>query len=261
MLIDTHCHLDFDVFSPNLDSILEEAKEKNIHLFINPSIARSNFEAVINLAQTYPQIHPALGLHPCFIDQHKDDDLIHLEKLIKQHQISIIGEIGLDKRTGFMDRQIELFQKQLILAQKLQLPVIIHSVKTHQDVISYIKNTKFTFGGIIHAFSGSSEIARLFYELGFKLGVGSILSYPKNRLSEIIKELPLDAFVLETDSPDMPIAKAKDRVNTPLSLSTIFEIFCQLRQESKLAIEKQLWHNSTRFLQLGEKDSETSRFI
>ncbi|MCF6766778.1 TatD family hydrolase [Thiotrichales bacterium 19S11-10] len=261
MLIDTHCHLDFDIFSTNLDAILEKAKEKNIHLFINPSVARSNFETVINLSQKYPQIYPALGLHPCFIDQHKDDDLTILENLINQHKIIIIGEIGLDKRTDFMNRQVRLFEKQLILAQKLKLPVIIHSVRTHQDVISHIKNTKFEFGGIIHAFSGSIEIAHLFYELGFKLGIGSILSYPKNRLSEIVKELPLDAFVLETDSPDMPIAQAKDKVNTPLSLSTIFEIFYKLRQESKLAIEKQLWHNSTRFLQLGEKDSETSRFI
>lgn len=261
LFIDTHCHLDFKAFDHDRDQVIHAATKNEINYFVVPSITKNNFQSVIELANKNKHIIPALGLHPCFIDEHNLEDLSTLESQLIKNNIQIIGEIGLDKRIPNMEKQIVIFEKQIILAKKLKFPVIIHSVKTHAMIIEILKNHQFQNGGIIHAFNGSYEIAIAYLKLGFKLGIGSLLTNPKSKLLTLIPKLPFEAFVLESDSPDMPIFNATDKRNTPLSLITTFDHFYNLYSKSKLEIKKQLWHNSLTILKLNGKLSETPRFI
>ncbi|TNF69349.1 MAG: TatD family deoxyribonuclease [Gammaproteobacteria bacterium] len=247
MFIDTHCHLDFDIFNHDRDKLINQAKENDITHFINPSVSKNNWHNVLALSKEYNNIIPVLGMHPCFIKEHHPSDLNELETQLSKNKIKLLGEIGLDKRINQFEEQLFYFSEQLSIAKKLNLPVIIHSVKAHSEVIHQIKSLNFTLGGIIHAFNGSIEIAKTYIDLGFKLGIGSILTYPKNKLTKIINTLPLSSFVLETDSPDMLPYNYKNNRNTPLSILIIFDLLCQNRNESKLEIKYNLWHNSCLF--------------
>ncbi|MCF6766592.1 TatD family hydrolase [Thiotrichales bacterium 19S3-7] len=247
MLADTHCHLDFDEFDHDREELLKQITDNNIQRLINPSISRNNWQNVISLSKQYPLITAAIGMHPCFINDHNPNDLAELENQLITENISLLGEIGLDKRVDKFNEQLFYFAEQLKIAKKLNLPVIIHSVRAHTEIIHQLKLLKFTAGGIIHAFNGPIDIAESYLNLGFKLGIGSILTYPKNKLLNIITSLPLSSFVLETDSPDMPPHHSAKNRNTPLSLILIYNIVCQNRPESKLEIENELWHNSCQF--------------
>ncbi|RUS69212.1 hypothetical protein EGW08_023026, partial [Elysia chlorotica] len=144
----------------------------------------------------------AFGLHPAFIDKHHIDKISELEKYTQTHNTKLIGEIGLDKRFKNYDRQIDIFTKQVNIANNLHKPIIIHSVKSHNE-IKIIKDSKFKHGGIIHAFNGNAEIARTYIELGFKLGIGGLLINPNTNLKNVLKKISIENILLETDSTDM----------------------------------------------------------
>lgn len=247
MLIDTHCHLDFECFDDQRESLLLNCHQQNIRHFINPATTYQRWDKLISLHQTFPQITIALGLHPCFIEQHTTEHLDQLDQMLSQHSIHLVGEIGLDKRfPEHYTKQLDFFAQQLSIAQRYDCPVIIHSVKAHSDTLQAIKSHKVS-NGIIHAFNGSYEIAKQYIDLGFKLGIGSILSYPHNKLSHVISKLPLSALVLETDSPDMPLYGSTG-INSPLLLTASFARLCELRKESAKEILTIVSINSLNFI-------------
>ncbi len=254
MLIDSHCHLDFDVFTEALPELIKHCHQKNITRFVIPSIGKQNWDKVIELSKQHSEFIPALGIHPCFITGHNlNTDALQLEQYIHQYEINILGEIGLDKRIKEnLDTQLAFFTEQIRLAQKLNIPALIHSVKAHSEVISTLKSINFSSGGIIHAFNGSVEVAQAYIEFGFKLGIGGLITYPQNkRLIDVVSSLPLTSFVLETDSPDMPVFNQdRSQPNTPLNLIQIFNDFCRYRKECREEIENTLWHNTQQILQL-----------
>lgn len=254
MFIDSHCHLDFDVFENTLPTILNNCNKQNITQFIIPSIGKQNWHKVIRLCSNKNSFIPALGIHPCFIEGHQvDTDIDNLELTIIENKIKILGEIGLDKRyKDTFNIQKSFFLKQLQLATKLEIPVLIHSVNAHSEIIAGINSSKFDSGGIIHAFNGSLEVAQIYINLGFKLGIGGLVTYPQNKkLLQVVSHLPLTSFVLETDSPDMPIFNQdRSHPNTPLNLVHIFSAFCECRNEYAEEIENTLWHNTQQILQL-----------
>ncbi|MDC0535716.1 TatD family hydrolase, partial [Francisellaceae bacterium] len=235
MFIDSHCHLDFDVFSEDLSNLINQCENQNITQFIIPSIGKQNWHSVISLCARENNFTPALGIHPCFISDHElDTDIDNLELTIIENKVKILGEIGLDKRyKETFDTQKLFFSKQIQLAKQLEIPVLIHSVKAHTEIIAAIKSSKFDSGGIIHAFNGSLEIAQIYINLGFKLGIGGLITYTQNKkLLQVVSHLPLTSFVLETDSPDMPIFNQdRSQPNTPLNLVHIFSAFCECRNE------------------------------
>ncbi|MFZ9035321.1 MAG: TatD family hydrolase [Francisellaceae bacterium] len=246
--IDTHCHLDFAVFDNHREQLLQRCAEVGIRNFINPAVSFNNWQHVITLSLQYPQITPALGLHPCFIEEHHKHDTDALFTQLTKHDIKLIGEIGLDARMPDYNRQKTLFIRQLDIAVELKKPVIIHSVRAHNDTLMLLKSSGLKNGGIIHAFTGSYETACQYIKLGFTLGIGSILSYPHSRLQTLIPRLPLDDMVLETDAPDMPLFQNNESVNTPLTLIETFRHLCTLRTEDADIIASQLYNNSLKFI-------------
>ncbi len=230
-LIDTHCHLDFPVFEPQIDDILLQCQHLNISRIIVPGVIAADFDRVRALCSRNPLLEPALGLHPCFMEHHSRDSLQQLELMLDCCQVVAIGEIGLDlfHSSDDLEEQRNLLMAQLAIASEARLPVILHVRKAHDQVQQCLRKTGFQFGGVVHAYSGSLQQAQKYQELGFKLGIGGGATYNRaRRLHKIIKSLPAESFVLETDAPDIPPCFAREQVNSPVNLPAIAHRVCQL---------------------------------
>jgi len=230
-LIDTHCHLDFAVFDGWRDQLLDDARSDNVTDFVVPGVTADAWPGLLATCDA-EGLYPALGLHPCFLDQHKAADLTQLEELLSFKPVVAVGEIGLDFFIANLnqEKQIELFTRQLEMANHFQLPVLLHVRKAHDQVLKLLRQFKLERGGIVHAYSGSEQQAQQYIELGFKLGMGGSLTYDRaKKLRRIAMHLPLDAFVLETDSPDIPLAGYRGEPNQPRRVREVAEVFAELR--------------------------------
>ncbi len=161
--------------------------------------------------------------------------LARLERLLASRPKGLvaIGECGLDLRSHVpQEGQLELFEAQIRLAMSYELPLIVHSVRANDTVAKTLRRLKPARGGVIHAFGGSLQQANAFWQLGFRLGIGGVISYERaNKTREAIRDMPLEALLLETDSPDMPL-QGQEGPNTPASLPLIAQLLAELRGES-----------------------------
>jgi TatD DNase family protein len=233
-LIDSHCHLDFPDFADDLASVFDRANRQGVQQFLVPGVAASNWQAVLELARKYPGVYPALGLHPHFLASYQPEQLNLLAQLIEDNPAVVaIGEIGLDKSIDFpFTQQLVICQQQLELAQRYNLPVIIHCRKAHNELLRLLLQVKLNRGGVIHGFSGSLELAQRYVKLGFKLGIGGVITYPRaKKTRHAVTHLPLSALLLETDSPGMPLAGNQGLRNEPESINTILCTLNMLRKE------------------------------
>ncbi|WP_036230603.1 TatD family hydrolase [Marinobacterium jannaschii] len=229
-LIDTHCHLDFPAFDACRDEVIEEAADLGVSTIVMPGVTAADWPRLLALQSGSRPV--ALGLHPCFIAQHRDQDLELLSRLLAQERVVAVGEIGLDFfiKTLDSERQLQLFDAQLALAAQFDLPVLLHVRKAHDQVLQRLRQRKLPRAGIVHAFSGSEQQARQYIDLGFKLGFGGAVSYSRaTKLRQLAAQLPLEAIVLETDAPDMPLAEYPQQINRPSRVFQVAGILAQLR--------------------------------
>lgn len=252
-LIDSHCHIDFSDFDADRNTLLNAIKAAGITAMVVPAVAVKYFSRLRKLSQSFPQIIPAYGMHPLFISDHQTEHLNELDRWLSAESPCAVGEIGLDNYPGAsaFDRQQEMFVQQLALAKQHKLPVILHVRKAHDKILQLLKAQSFSGGGIVHAFNGSSEHAKHYLNLGFKLGFGGTLTYTGSRkIRSHFSRLPLDALVLETDSPDMATANNRGQRNNPLYITDILAVACQLRQESERELREAFYTNTMSCLNL-----------
>jgi TatD DNase family protein len=238
MLIDTHCHLDAAEFDGDRDDVAALALQQGVSKIVIPSVARSNFDAVIHISHQHVHCVYALGIHPMYVAEALDADLDVLNECVKGNHPVAIGEIGLDyfvskpnEHPENIARQIFFFTEQLKIAQRYHLPVILHVRSAIDDILKYLRRYP-VMGGIAHAFNGSFQQAEQFIQMGFKLGFGGAMTYSRAlKIRELAAKLPLESLVLETDSPDIPPEwlGSKGR-NTPLELVKIAQVLADLRQ-------------------------------
>lgn len=246
-LIDSHCHLDFPQFDEDRGQVLEQCRQAGVLAILVPGVRAATWDALLRLCRDWPPLFPALGLHPYFVAEHERGDLQKLRQLLENSADGIlaIGEIGLDGRKPDLDLQWELFLAQLDLAREWNKPVVIHSVKTHDEMYAALKRQAPARAGVIHAFSGSYQQARRFVDLGFRLGVGAVITHDRaQKTRDAIRRMPLEALVLESDAPDMPPAGHRGERNSPQWLPEILDCLAGLRQESPERIAEQLWLNA-----------------
>ena len=236
-LTDTHCHLADPALRENLPHILTAAREAGVGRFIVPATRLQDWQDVADLVQRSSEnpllgnIHIALGIHPWFSGDVSEPDFQRLEQALQARPTAWVGEIGLDfydktQTPPQRERQIQVFSRQLEIAKNLRRRVIIHNLKAAADIAAAVKQTGFAQGGIVHAFSGSAEEARVLTKLGFKIGIGSLLLNPNARkIRETLKTLNDTDFVLETDSPFM----LKNEINTPANIRQIAAIAAEIR--------------------------------
>lgn len=252
-LIDTHCHLDVTEFDADRPQVLGRARAAGVVAQVVPAIHRDGWEALAALCRGEPDLHPALGLHPIYLDRHRPEDLDALEQWLARERPLAVGEIGLDYFVAGLDpaAQQRLFEAQLRLAARADLPVLLHVRKAHDQVLATLRRLKFTCGGIAHAFSGSRQQAEQYLALGFKLGFGGTLTYERSlRIRALAAQLPLEAIVLETDAPDIVTAAHHGERNSPEYLPEVLAALAALRREPPEALAAQTTANARAVLRL-----------
>jgi len=246
-LVDTHCHLDFSEFDGGREELLSQCRANGIVGLVVPAVKRSTWTGLLSVAERYKGMtNVALGLHPYFIESHQESDLLELESRLSECQASCVavGEIGLDATVSEYERQEFFFDRQLELAARFSLPVVIHSRKTHSQVYKKVKGAGIS-GGVIHAFSGSQQEADAFLSLGLKLGVGPVITWSRAvKTRSVLSSVALESLVLETDAPDMPICSKAKGQGSPLDVRAVLSSLCELRAEPVADVAEQLLRNS-----------------
>lgn len=247
-LFDTHCHFDFDVFQEDFAHQVDLAREQGVERLLIPSVGPSNWARIQELANQYSHLYYALGFHPYFLQPEFQQFAPELESLLSSpnRQCVAIGECGLDFAIDVpVELQEQALELQFELARRFDLPVILHSRKAHNRLIQLVKAAKLPKGGVLHAFSGSYQQAMEWIRLGFLIGVGGTITYPRaNKTRDAIQRISLENIVLETDAPDMPIIGYQGEPNHPSKLIHVLNELAVLRTESKQSIASQLWENS-----------------
>lgn len=234
-LIDTHTHLDFDDFDADRQNVLQHCKQLGVERMVVLGVYQRNLQRVWDLALSEPSVYAALGLHPVYLDEHRPEHLQELrgwlERLAGHPKLCAVGEIGLDYYIETLDRERQqtVLGSQLQMAADFNLPALLHVRRSHADTIATLKRFKLKRAGIVHAFAGSREEAREYLKLGFKLGLGGAATWPQAlRMHRVLKELPLECVVLETDSPDMAPAMHPGLRNSPEHLPDICQALAQI---------------------------------
>lgn len=258
-MIDSHCHLDFEQFDQDRIQVFERCFEKGVNGFIIPGVAFNQWQKLIALCDTSPHLYFALGIHPYFIDAALPEHINELDCLLELYKGSVkaVGEIGLDfylPDGEKHNKQIYYFERQLALATKHQLPVIVHHRKSHNQIIQTLKHQKFANGGVVHAFSGSQQQANSYIDMGFKLGIGGTVTYPRgSKTRDVVANLPIEHILLETDSPDMPLSGRQGKRNSPEYLPEIAQHLAELTGKSFDEIVQQTRINTVELFKLNHK--------
>ena len=220
MIFDTHCHI-YNSEMENAEEIIREARNNDIILILNGTDFKSNAE-VLELSKKYDNVYAALGYFYTLADEISDEEISLLDNQLKDDNVIAVGEIGLDyyDRKDNKDSQKELFEKMLNLAEKHDLPVIVHSRKAMQDTYDILKKHNVT--GSMHSYQGSGEMAEEFIKLGFYIGVGGTVTHKNNKKTrKMLNKIGIEHILLETDSPYLPPEEKRGEQNTSLNLKYI----------------------------------------
>jgi TatD DNase family protein len=245
-LIDSHCHLDFEVFDNDRSEVLQRAKDNNISDIVIPGTEKIFWDRIKQLCENQPQLHACYGLHPYWVNNKNTQDLHVLDSYIESNHPVALGECGLDFRPQQADKKTQLyfFEAQLTIASNQRLPLVIHSVKATESVIQMIKKFK-NLSGMIHSYSGSPEQARQLIDLNFYISLGGSVTYDNaKKIRKVAREIPLTSLLLETDSPDQPDQKNHGKRNEPAYLINTLEVISELRDESRENIARQTTSNA-----------------
>jgi TatD DNase family protein len=232
-LIDSHSHFDAGEFDSDRAAALERARNAGVTRQILPAIALSGFARLRDLCRTEPGLYPAYGLHPMYLAEHEPAHLAELAQWIEREHPVAVGECGLDFFIENLDPdlQYDYLDRQLELAREFDLPVILHARRAFDEIAAAIRRVG-GLRGVVHSFSGSEEQARQLWKLGFHLGIGGPVTYERaKRLRAIVAAMPIEFLLLETDSPDQPLAHHRGERNEPARLVDVLTTVAQLRGE------------------------------
>ena len=232
MFIDTHCHMSSEYYD-DINLVYKANKEAGIDKMIISLCTREEIKNSFRYINEYEDIYATIGYHPEEANYITSTDLDYMKELIQKHRKVVgIGEIGLDYHYGKdnINLQKDLFEKQLSMAEELNLPVVIHSRDAVKDTIDILK--KYKVKGIIHCFSGSLEVANIYISMGFKLGIGGVLTFKNSKLSNVIEKISLENIVLETDSPYLTPEPFRGKTNSSKYIPIIAKKIADIKRIS-----------------------------
>lgn len=251
-LVDSHLHLDDERFDADREQVLSRAGEHGVRSMVVPAVHRRSWDAIASLADRHRDVFPAYGLHPVFLPEHTIDHLEALPGWLDAHPAIAIGEIGLDFFAGDADREVQqfYFSRQLAIAGERDLPVIVHARCAVEPVIQAVRRQP-GLRGVVHSFSGSVEQARQLFDLGFFLGLGGPLTYPRaHRLHRLVATMPIDRLLLESDAPDQPGVEHRGQRNEPAWMRTTLSHVARLRDEDEATVAAATSANAERLFGL-----------
>lgn len=222
MFIDTHCHLSREDYD-DIDLVIKENREAGVNKIIISGCSKDWIDESLALSKQYEDVFVTLGYHPSEVEMVDDLLLDDLRNKLKSNKVVGLGEIGLDYYYGKdnKNQQLELFEKQLKIAEEMGLVVVIHSRDATEDTINCLK--KYNVTGVIHCFSGSVETAKIYVNMGYKLGIGGVVTFKNSKLYEVVKEVGLENIVLETDSPYLTPTPFRGQKNSSKYIPLIAE--------------------------------------
>lgn len=231
MYIDTHCHLSIEDYL-DIDKVIEENKDALVEKIVVSGCSKESIDEVMDLKDKYDMVYVTIGYHPEYADTVTESDLDYLKSLLGEKKVVGIGEIGLDYHytKENKDKQIWLFEEQLKIADAFNLPVVIHSRDATMDTINILK--KYKVKGIIHCFSGSLETANIYISMGFLLGIGGVVTFKNSKLKDVVKEVPSESIVLETDSPYLAPVPFRGKINSSKYLEYIANFIAEIKNIS-----------------------------
>jgi len=219
MLIDSHAHLEMQDFKKDLDQVIQRAKESGIDYIFTVGTQRKDWKRTLEIANSYPSVYALLGVHPHNAKEIDGETYPTLKRLCRDKKVKAYGEIGLDFYRNLSPRDIQLkrFREQIGFAKELGLPIAVHDREAHQETMEILESEKAEeCGGIIHCFSGDYNMAKACIEMGFYISIpGSITFNNAERFREIVKKLPLDSLLVETDAPFLTPVPFRGKRNEP----------------------------------------------
>lgn len=248
MIIDTHAHLNDEIYT-DLQQIVDKMHQDNLEKIVCGCADKKGCIKAMQLIESYKNIYATLGLHPDEVESLDDEMEKFLISSAKHPKVVGIGEIGLDYHENLVDKQVQIdaFIRQLTIAHKCKLPILIHVRDAFDDLLKILKSHKdlITNGGVIHCFSGSLEIAQECIKLGFSIAFGGVLTFKNaKKLVEVAQNIPLDKMVVETDSPYLCPEPFRGNRNEPKYINYVVQKLADLRQISKEKMEKVLLENT-----------------
>ena len=251
--IDTHAHLYLTEFDGDRDTVVEAAVNRGIGKIFLPNIDSSSIVPMNRLAERFPGIcYPMMGLHPTSVKENYEEELNRVVQELKIHRYYAIGETGIDlywDKTFFHEQGLA-FTRQLDLSVEYRLPVIIHARESFHEILEILEGYRSKgLKGIFHAFTGSVEIAEKVISMGFKLGIGGIVTYKKSILPDVVRETGLENIVLETDSPYLTPVPFKGKRNESAYISYIAESLAMILNTSAEEVGRITTHNALQLFQ------------
>ena len=224
-MIDTHTHLYLDHFKDDIDDVIQRAISVGVEKFYLPSISSKYNKSMHDLESKFPnRVFCMIGLHPCYVDKNFELEIEFVKEQIKLRSYKAIGEIGIDlfHEKKYFNQQIIAFEEQIKLALEYDLPIVIHSRESFDEILEVLKKYKSDkLRGIFHCFTGNEDQARKIIDLNFFLGIGGVVTFKNGKISEFLSSIPLNRIVLETDSPYLAPAPYRGKRNESSYLSII----------------------------------------
>jgi TatD DNase family protein len=240
MLFDSHAHLNDERFDEDRDELIKSLREKNVDLVVNPGADIETSKSAVELSNKYDFIYAAVGVHPHDVSELDDSAIKTLREMAtKNNKVVAIGEIGLDYYYDHSPReaQKEWFKKQILLANELKLPIIIHDRDAHADTFDIIKEYKSDeIGCVLHCYSGSVELAREYIKMGCYISIPGTVTFKNSRkVREVAREIPLNKLFIETDSPYMAPEPHRGKRNDPSLVAFVAD---KIAQEKGISYEE-----------------------
>lgn len=241
MIIDTHCHLDFEHFHPDRASVIKRAEEAGVKYIINVGSSPDGSRRSVELSEKYDNVFAAVGVHPHDAGEVTEEIFSEITELAKYDKVVAIGEVGLDyfKSSVSRERQKEIFVKFMELSRKLELPLVIHDREAHRDTLDILKKTKGSgLRGVMHCFSGDEKILQEVLEMGLFVSFTCNLTFKNARhLREVARMVPPQRLLLETDAPFLAPQAHRGERNEPAYIVELVDILSELLNLSKEEIE------------------------
>ncbi|MBC8062544.1 MAG: TatD family hydrolase [Clostridiaceae bacterium] len=253
MIFDSHAHYDDEAFDEDRVMVLKELKENHIIGVLNCGASIEGARASVNLAKENDFFYAAVGIHPEFADKFDDSMLKELEELADCEKVRAIGEIGLDyfhEENPSREIQKKVFRTQMQLAKKLSLPVVIHDRDAHEDTLNILKEFP-EVKGVVHCFSGSVEFARECLRIGYYIGITGVVTFKNaKKVVEVVKEIPMDRLLVETDCPYMAPVPYRGKRNRSEYIANIIETISSIRSISVEEVQDNTIKNARELLKI-----------
>ena len=252
ILIDSHSHIDVDTFDADRDAVLARARAAGVTRQIVPAVMCATFDALRDLCVRESGLFPAYGLHPTFLAQHRAEHLVALAHWLERERPVAVGECGLDYFVEGLDQALQqtYLERQLELAREFELPVILHGRRAFDALAATLRRIG-NPSGVVHSFGGSQQQAEAFWKLGFCIGIGGPITYPRaHRLRSIVAAMPLEFLLLETDAPDQPLCGHQGQRNEPERLRDVCTTIAALRGVEPESIAAATTANAIRLFRL-----------